>query len=170
MRTRTYLLLVLMAWVLFFAIFSPAEGLEKLFPICDTSGQGALPPEQVVTFAGDTSPEEQQRILDIIAGSPYNFDPLVAALGHPIPVIVSGQVSYVTVDLVYQWPEGIVIHLADTQEFVFMHEVGHIHDVLLKPDETRGMTWDDWRNLDQPWWQHPQEQYAKRFAVYFQPC
>jgi len=61
---------------------------------------------------------------------------LIEALGHPIHVTVEGAENYVTVDKDYEWAEGVVILISGPK--FLMHEIGHIHDVVLKKDQGIG--------------------------------
>ncbi len=136
---------------------------EPIWAIC-TVPERTILPSDTVTFSTSTDLTEQALIHDLIARSSYDFDPLIEALGHPIHVTVEGVENYVTVDKDYEWAEGIVIHVSSPK--FLMHEIGHIHDVVLKKDQG---DWGAWRALDLPYLERPQEIYAIKFSMYHSP-
>ena len=136
---------------------------QPIWPVCAVPERTTLPTE-TVTFSPSTDAVEQALIYDLIARSSYDFDPLIETLGHPIYITVEGVENYVTVDKEYQWAEGIVVHISSPK--FLMHEIGHIHDAILKKDQG---DWTAWRALDRPYLERPQEIYAIKFSIFHSP-
>ena len=136
---------------------------EPIWAVCTVPERTILPTD-IVTFSPSTDATERALIYELIAQSSYDFDPLIEALGRPIHVTVEGVENYVTVDRNYEWAEGIVIHISSPKSL--MHEVGHIHDVVLKKDQG---DWEAWRALNLPYLERPQEIYAIKFSIYHSP-